>query len=487
MTKQKRVVSKTRRANNEGSIYQRSDGRWTGMVTVGYDDDGKQMRKSVYGKTRLEVSKKLSELTNRIANDNLDFVTNNSLEDMMKEWLLVFKKQTVTPRTFEGNFRNFKLHIAPKIGKMKIYEVTTMVVQKLLNEMLEEGYSLATTRKVKFLINQFYDYAIENKLANDNPATKTKVKSSERKIYDSENKYKAIPQDIRDKFISALDKHDLLKPFCLTMLFGGLRVGEVLALRWENLDMKNKTLKIERGVTFVPKFDEDGNVKERVVVISETKTACSVREIPLPDILINALEEYKQRQWLKGKEHNTDLLAPTSLIFANNDGSVRTYYGMKTIFKRFLKANNLTGYGIHFHGLRHTYSNMLFENNENPKVIQALLGHKSVKTTISTYNSVDKSYFKKATDLFNREYAVDKDKQNNEEQEMIDYLSDEQVDKLLELLEKRKQEKEQEIQNNEVIQEDEVVQEEDEEQDYYDYEYEQAQKRKRQKDCEMEM
>ena len=84
MTKQKRVVSKTRRANNEGSIYQRNDGRWAGVATVGYDDEGRQKRKVVYGKTRLEVNKKLSELTNRIANDNLDFVTNNSLEDMMK-------------------------------------------------------------------------------------------------------------------------------------------------------------------------------------------------------------------------------------------------------------------------------------------------------------------------------------------------------------------------------------------------------------------
>jgi len=208
MGKENRVVSKTRRANNEGSIYQRKDGRWAGMATVGYDEDGKQLRKAVYGKSRLEVVQKLSELTSRIANNNLDYVTNNNLEDLMKEWMLVFKKQTVTPRTFEGNFRNFKLHIAPKIGKMKIYEVNTMVVQKLLNEMLEQGYSLASTRKVKFLINQFYEYAIENKLTNENPSIKTKVKSAERKIYDSENQYKAIPPEVRDKFITALNKHD---------------------------------------------------------------------------------------------------------------------------------------------------------------------------------------------------------------------------------------------------------------------------------------
>ena len=478
MGKRNRVVNRTRRNNGEGSIYQRPDGRWTGMATVGYDEDGKQLRKAVYGKSRLEVVQKLSELTSRIANNNLDYVTNNNLEDLMKEWMLVFKKQTVTPRTFEGNFRNFKLHIAPKIGKMKIYEVNTMVVQKLLNEMLEQGYSLASTRKVKFLINQFYEYAIENKLTNENPAIKTKVKSAERKIYDSENQYKAIPPEVRDKFITALNKHDLLKPFCMTMLFGGLRIGEVLALRWENLDMKNKTLKIEYGVTVVPKFDEEGNVLERITVISDTKTTCSVREIPLPDILIDALEEYKKRQWIIGQENNIDLLAKNSLIFPNNDGSVRTYSGMKSIFKRFLKANDLTGYGIHFHGLRHTYSNMLFENNENPKVVQALLGHKSVKTTISTYNSVDKSYFKKATDLFNREYGVNSEKVKNNDSEMVANLNDEQVDKLLELLEKRKQEKE----KPEPAQE---TQKEEPEVGSYEWEREQRRKRRKEKDFEM--
>ena len=479
MARKNKVVSKTRRSNNEGCITQRKDGRWAGIATIGYDENGKQMRKTVYGKTRMEVVKKLTELTNRISNDNLEYIENNTFGNMMKEWLLIFKKQVVSGRTFEHQFRNFKLHIEPQIGKMKIDEVNTIVIQKLLNELLEQEYSLDTTRKIKFLISQFFEYAIENNLATDNPARKAKVKSSERKIYDNENRYKAIPIEVREKFIEDLNKHDLLKPFCLTMLFGGLRVGEVLALRWENVDFKNKTLNVEFGVTQVPKFDDEGNVTERVTVVSDTKTACSVREVPLPDILIKALEDYKKRQWLIGKENNVDLLAPEVFIFANNDGSVRSYSGMKSILERFLKAHELDKYGIHFHGLRHTYSNMLFENNENPKVIQALLGHKSVKTTITTYNSVDKSYFKRATDLFNREFAVDEEqKLNDKEQEIIDNISDDQLDRILELLEKRKLEQEQQ----KVIEQDEYKQE-----DVDTYEQEREERRKKKKQSDMEM
>lgn len=436
MSKKNRVVNKTRRGNNEGSIYQRPNGAWSGMATVGYDENGKIKRKAVYGKTRMEVAQKLTELTNRISNDNYDYVSKNTFGDMMNEWLLIFKKTQVTPRTFEHNFRNFKLHIYPKIGKMKIDEVNTVVIQKLLNEMLENNYSLASTRKIKFLINQFFEYAIQNKLTLDNPATRTKVKSNERKIYDNENKYKAISPEIRNQFIKALDKHDFLKPLCMCMLFAGLRTGEVLALRWENIDFENKSLKVECGVTVIPKFDENGKVKERITVVSDTKTACSVREVPMPDILVRALDDYKTRQFIKGKENNINLLAPNVLVFANNDGSVRSYSGTKKIFERFLTANNLDNKGIHFHALRHTYSNMLFENNENPKVIQSLLGHKSVKTTITTYNSVDKSHLKKATDLFNREYSVDK----KEEKKIVSDLSVEQLnDLILELTAKRKE------------------------------------------------
>ncbi len=409
----RRKYNKTRRANNEGSIYQRSDGLWTGMATLGYDENGKIKRKAVYGKTKLEVSKKLTDLTNRISNQNYEIVENSNFDSLMREWLLIFKKSVVTPRTFEGNFRNFELHISPQIGNMKLDEITNITLQKLFNDMLDDGYSLAVVKKIKHLLNQFFEYAIENKLTITNPVTRTKVKSNEKKIYDSENVYKAIPQDIRHKFIECLENNQFLKPLCLTMMFAGLRAGEVLALSWNNIDFENKTLKVEKAITQVPKFDSNGKIIERKTVISTTKTICSVREIPMPDILINALKEYKLIREQDSLTYNINLIEPTMLVFGNNDGSVRTYHGTKCIFERFLKKYNLNKYGIHFHGLRHTYSNTLFEANQNPKVIQGLLGHKSVKTTITTYNSVDKSYFQKATDIFNKEYSNDNKTNSN--------------------------------------------------------------------------
>lgn len=430
----KKVISHTRRANNEGCITQRKDGRWAGIVTIGYDENGKQKRKAVYGKTRMEVADKLTELTNRIDSNNYEYIENNTIGSLMNEWLLVFKKNQVSPRTFEHIYRNFKLHIEPKVGKMKLNEVNSVVIQKLLNGLLDEKYSLTTVKKVKFIFNQFFNYAIENNMTASNPTTKTRVRSSERKIYDSENKYKAIPPEIREKFIKALDQNKFLKPLCFCMMFAGLRTGEAFALTWKNIDFKNKTISVERAMTTVPKMDDEGKIIERKTVVSETKTSCSVRVVPMPDILVEALQVHKANQEINGKIHGSNLTGENSFVFGNDDGSIRTYSGTKNIFYRFLKKQNLDKYGIHFHGLRHTYSNMLFEANQNPKVIQALLGHKSVKTTLTTYNSVDKSYFQQATDVINKQYST--------KEEPHEELSEEDWQKLEEMLKAHKRKKE---------------------------------------------
>ncbi len=436
-----RVVKRTRRLNGEGSVYQLKNGRWVGAASLGKDENGKLKRKLVYGRTRMEAADKLTKITKRIASDNFNVVNNSTLEVLMKDWLLVFKKTLVTPRSFEFNLMNFNLHIAPVIGKMKIDEITPYHVQKLLNDMLSQGYSLSTVKKIKFLLGQFYEFAIDNNYVTTNPVMKTKVRSAERKIYDGENRYKALPPAIRQKFIESLNHHDFFKPFCMCMMFAGLRIGEALGLTWENIDFKNNIIKIEKAVTVVPRFDYDGKVVERVTVVSATKTACSVREVPMPDILVDAMHEHKTKQELVGDSKGKNLIASDAYVFGTSEGHVRTYGGVKKMFREFLEKHGLNKCGIHFHGLRHTYSNMLFEENVNPKVIQALLGHKSVNTTITTYNSVDKSYFKQATETINKHFNQQKERELTP-QEKFDNLSDDDYEYLLEMLKERRKKKE---------------------------------------------
>lgn len=445
----KKAVKRTRRANNEGSIFQRSDGRWGGALTIGYDENGKIIRKTIYGKSRAEVVKKLSEISGRMKSNSYDLVEQNDLETLMFEYLMTFKKSAVSPRTFEGNIRNFKLHIAPLIGKMKVYEIDNYAIQKLVNNLMEQGYSNDTVKKCKHLLNQFFEYAIDNKWILVNPTLKVKIKGK-RNIYQAndDEKYKAMPPEIRDKFLDALNKDEanFIKPLCITLMFAGLRIGEALALKWKNIDFDNKTIKVERAITQVPKFDEQGNIKDRITVIGDTKTTCSIREIPVADIVIKTLIQWKNKQTDR-QQNNPDvsaiLTSPTSFVFANDDGSYRTYSGTRKIFDRFKRRNRLDKFNIHFHGLRHTFSNMLFEMNENPKVIQQLLGHRDVKTTITVYNSVNSDYVREATDRLNtkiqeqqkeKEIEIDKTKEPE--------ITDEEIDQMIKELEKKKKRKE---------------------------------------------
>ena len=397
-------------------------------------------------KSRAEVVKKLSEISGRMKSNSYDLVEQNDLETLMFEYLMTFKKCAVSPRTFEGNIRNFKLHIAPQIGKMKVYEIDNFAIQKLVNNLMEQGYSNDTVKKCKHLLNQFFEYAIDNKWILVNPTLKVKIKGK-RNIYQAndDEKYKAMPPEIRDKFLDALNKDEanFIKPLCITLMFAGLRIGEALALKWKDIDFDNKTIKVERAITQVPKFDEQGNIKDRITVIGDTKTTCSVREIPVADIVIETLKQWKDKQNDR-QQTNPDVTAtltsPTSFVFANDDGSYRTYSGTRKIFDRFKRRNRLDKLNIHFHGLRHTFSNMLFEMNENPKVIQQLLGHRDVKTTITVYNSVNSDYVREATYRLNTKIQ-EKQKEQVEEfskDEMTDEEIEQKIYELERLQEKRK-------------------------------------------------
>ena len=239
------------------------------------------------------------------------------------------------------------------------------------------------------------------------------------------------------------DETNFIKPLCITLMFAGLRIGEALALRWQNIDFVNKTIKVERAITQVPKFDEQGNIKDRITVIGDTKTACSVREVPVTDIVLETLKQWKEKQIARQNTNSqitTNLTLSTSFVFANDDGSYRTYSGTRVIFDRFKHRNGLDKYNIHFHGLRHTFSNMLFEMNENPKVIQQLLGHRDVKTTITVYNSVNSEYVREATDRLNTKIQ-EHEQERETEQGIDDDLSDEEIERQIRELERLQERK----------------------------------------------
>ncbi len=141
-----------------------------------------------------------------------------------------------------------------------------------------------------------------------------------------------------------------------------------------------------------------------MVVISDTKTSASVREVPMPDVLVEVLKHWKDRRLWIEKVLKISFTKPDDLVFSNDEGQLRTYHGTKAMFSRLMKQYGLEQYHFHFHTLRHTYGTMLFEMQENPKIIQMLMGHRNVTTTIQTYNSVDRTFFKQATNKLSEQF-----------------------------------------------------------------------------------
>ena len=394
----------SRRGRNEGTIYLRSDGRWCAMVTLGIADSGRRIRKSIYGSTRAEVAVKMTSLLGEKLKGGHASVTNDSLQTLMHEWLMTFKRAEVSARTFERTVSTAEKHIYPHIGELKLDEITPNIIQSVLNKMLLSGYALPSVRKVKFLLNQFFTYTRSCKFIRDNPVSECIVKSTKEHKEQKEEKYKAIPIEIRGLFLTAISEDELMKPLCMIQMFAGLRIGETLALKWKDIHFDAGIINIDNAVTVIPETDETGKVIRRRTVISDTKTAASVREVPMPETLKIALTEWYNIRWALGRKANISLIDADDLVFGTNKGKLRTYYGIKTMFDRLMKKSGLSRYKLHFHSLRHTYSSMLFESHENPKVIQMLLGHKDVTTTIKTYNSVDRSYFKQAVDKLDAKF-----------------------------------------------------------------------------------
>ena len=382
-----RKKSASKRANNEGSVYQNKNGLWIAQATIGYNENGKQIRKAVSGKTRSEAIANLAPYLPKNGARKQLIWQDMPMKSHMQFWMMKYKKRTIAARTFERYIGNAKRYIYPYMGGYLPQNITTNLLQDFLGGMLDKGYALDTVKHIKYQLRQYFEYCIDEEIMDKNPVGKVRLQTKERKTGQAaeQQEYKAIPEELRDRFLQAISTSVLFKPLCLTSMFAGLRIGEVLGLKWKDFDEKNKTLSVVRAQSVEPTFDENGNGIKREYMIGKTKTAGSTRVIPIPDLLVNILHEWKTLRVLQELMAKVPVSKSDDFIFANNQGKMRSYYGTRTMFNRLLKKHGMEKMGIHFYRLRHTFSNTLFEAQENPRVIQMLMGHKKVKTMI--YNT----------------------------------------------------------------------------------------------------
>ena len=357
----------TRRGKNEGSVYRRKDGKWVGQVTVGYHPDtGKPIRKYTYASTREEAAHWIAlTLVSETSKAVPSLASELLLKDFLHRWLTTFKTYEVCSRTMELYYSCERLHIVPALGDIPVAELTASRIQTFLYYLqAEKQLSRRTTSLVRSILIQLYDYAVEMSLASINPARSTKLPRQPQR---PEAEEKVIPIAQREAVLAAAQKDPIMRPIITTLLFTGMRIGELLALQWKHIDFAAHTITIAQSVTRELTFDENGKTMDMTDALGSTKTRTSHRVIQAPELV----------------------LTPEGFIFiSTRTMSMRTYSGFRASYRHFLDRNGFSGEGLNLHRYRHTYASMLLEQEINPKIVQKLLGHRDVSTTLGIYTHV---------------------------------------------------------------------------------------------------
>ncbi|WP_243123826.1 tyrosine-type recombinase/integrase [Thermaerobacter sp. FW80] len=364
-----------RRGHNEGSIYQRkSDNKWVAAVTV-YTGDGRRRRKTRVCRTRAEAKKALQELLADLRAGRLAAGASVTTGDYLATWLDSVK-HGLRPRTLESYSYIVRHHLSPEIGRIKLERLTPAHVQDLLDRKLAAGLSPRTVRYIFTVLNAALGRAVKFGILTRNPCDVVEAPKVERK------EMQALTPAQAARFLAAA-REDRFHALFVLAVTCGLRQGELLGLRWEDVDFDAATLTVQRQL----QWDRAG----KRFVLAQTKTGRG-RQVPLPPVAVDALRRHRARQaqerLLVGSAWCNDYGA---LVFTTAVGTpVRPENLVRRHFKPVLERAGLAP--IPFHALRHTCATLMLQAGIPMKVVQSVLGHASISTTADIYMHVDANF-----------------------------------------------------------------------------------------------
>jgi integrase len=359
-------VAKRKRASGEGTYKKRTDGRWEAQYIV-YTPSGAK-RKSVYARTKHEVAQKLRKAIAERDGGLVFDADNLSLAEYLRRWLEGSVRGSVAKSTFERYEQLSRVHIAPAIGRVELKKLTPAHVQGLYRAKLDEGLAERTVEYIHTTLRKALNQAVKWQLVPRNAADATtapRPRKQEMTALDREQARRLLNTARGDRF----------EALYVLAVAAGLRQGELLGLKWVDLDLEKGMLSVRRSL----RMDKDG------AHYTEGKRDRSRRRIELGGGTVGALRAHRKRQ-LEERVRYTGLWEDHGLVFCQKDGRPVHRRHLEREFYKLLERAGLPK--ITFHGLRHTCASLMLLNNTPAKVVSEMLGHADVAFTLKVYSHV---------------------------------------------------------------------------------------------------
>lgn len=352
-----------RRTHGEGSVYMRKDGRAAASAIY----EGKRITK--YGKTKTEAKQKLDAFLADLRSGKAAIGPKQTVEEYLTRWLKDSHRLKVEPRTFYDHCCTVRAHILTEFGHLQLTQLTKERIQAFYAKKVDAGYSPATIKAIHARLSSALKDAVADGLLARNPCTNVTLPKQKRHRPHVLNKEQAAR-------LVAAARGRRLWFLILVGLATGARLGELVALRWSDIDLNNLRIHIRRSVSYVRGVG---------LVEKEPKTASGVRKVMLTQVVIDAIPE--QKEYIASIMGRSSRWTDMDLVFPNTCGLYMHQGRIGKELRVILQEAGISAKTT-FHDLRHSFATILFAAGVNPKVVQEALGHSKVSTTLGMYGDV---------------------------------------------------------------------------------------------------
>jgi integrase len=356
-------MASKKRGNGEGSVVRRSDGRWMGRFV-----DREGLRRSVYGRTRADASDRLVDALRQKHEGTLVLSRRCTVEEFLRAWLDSVA-DGLEPTTYRRYEQLIRIQVVPRVGKMQLKALEPLHVQALYRFWLDRGLSPTTVGHLHALLHRAMGQAQKWRYVQQNVvALVTKPKSVRQEM-------STLSASEASQLLTAA-KGDRLEAVYVLALSTGMRQGEILALRWSDLDLDRGMAKV--SATLQPTAEG--------LRRSNPKTRTSRRGVQLPVVAIDALRRHRVRQTEERLKVGPEW-EQLELVFTTAMGRpIAAASLLRVSFYPLLARAGLPH--IRFHDLRHTAATLLLEQGVHPKIVSEMLGHSTIAITLDLYSHV---------------------------------------------------------------------------------------------------